>query len=97
MWGEAIRSTVFVEKEDFRENNGEIIHYYIAGKGVKWNIRNFFRKKDSGMFCELKNMRNFAPAMKPIGFLKRLFSSVGQSTWFVISGSLVRIRQEAQK
>ena len=26
-----------------------------------------------------------------------LFSSVGQSTWFVISGSLVRIRQEAQK
>ena len=25
----------------------------------------------------------------------RLFSSVGQSTWFVISGSLVRIRQEA--
>ena len=26
----------------------------------------------------------------------RLFSSVGQSTWFVISGSLVRIRQEAQ-
>ena len=25
-----------------------------------------------------------------------LFSSVGQSTWFVISGSLVRIRQEAQ-
>ena len=27
----------------------------------------------------------------------RLFSSVGQSTWFVISGSLVRIRQEAQR
>ena len=27
----------------------------------------------------------------------RLFSSVGQSTWFVISGSLVRIRQEAQE
>ena len=27
---------------------------------------------------------------------KCLFSSVGQSTWFVISGSLVRIRQEAQ-
>ena len=26
-----------------------------------------------------------------------LFSSVGQSTRFVISGSLVRIRQEAQK
>ena len=26
-----------------------------------------------------------------------LFSSVGQSTWFVISGSLVRIRQEAQE
>ena len=26
-----------------------------------------------------------------------LFSSVGQSTWFVISGSLVRIRQEARK
>lgn len=35
MWGEVIRSTIFVEKEDFRENNGEIIHYYIAGKGVK--------------------------------------------------------------
>lgn len=35
MWGEAIRSTVFVEKEGFRENNGEIIHYYIARKGVK--------------------------------------------------------------
>lgn len=30
-------------------------------------------------------------------FLACLFSSVGQSTWFVISGSLVRIRQEAQK
>jgi hypothetical protein len=35
MWGEVIRSTIFVEKEDFRENNGEIIHYYIARRGVK--------------------------------------------------------------
>ena len=33
----------------------------------------------------------------PLTHLNRLFSSAGQSTWFVISGSLVRIRQEAQK
>ena len=44
-------------------------------------------------------MPKFAAVLAPICWTaawNRLFSSVGQSTWFVISGSLVRIRQEAQ-
>ena len=31
------------------------------------------------MFCELKNMRNFAPAMKPIGFLNASLAQLARA------------------
>ena len=62
---------------------------------------NFFWK----YFVRMKNGCNFAIAFGDERIFRKasehcnrcLFSSVGQSTWFVISGSLVRIRQEALK
>ena len=60
---------------------------------------NFFRKKTRKSFVVKKKAVHLHSLYDSNGVtnVRCLFSSVGQSTWFVISGSLVRIRQEAQR
>ena len=83
-----------------RSQNAAHDHKFPAKKHFFCKKMHFFRK----IFGHVHFLLYLCTAFPPTWFKgvaksakTRLFSSVGQSTWFVISGSLVRIRQEAQK
>ena len=83
-----------------RSQNAPHAPYFPLKKHFFCKKMHFFRK----IFGHVHFLLYLCTAFPPTWFkgvakstTDRLFSSVGQSTWFVISGSLVRIRQEAQE